>query len=636
MGDFSQDSKIRLAHSIKKHYVGVRMQQGVPILDADWNEMEDLRKHELYELFTQFIGSGVPTGSDGFRIMETPGDNNFAIRNGIILVKGKRVINQGDNITYLDQSNSELVDTLNTPTDNTTYIVYLDTWEREIDGQDDPVLIDERIGIETCIRLKREWVVRVDEGSSPGSLPPEPEGHLYHPLAIIERTGENDRITFDMITDLRRTHLNLAENTKVPLALYGVLGNMTYSLDNFSDLLDLTDKAYFNLLKSDLFMTDNFESSTALESVMISTVFNEIMQIARTASVQAKIGNLNNQDGVKILETLYYAQDHFVSTIEELIAGDPTRASTSSFLLKLREYLDGGSRGTPPGLKNAVITRKDIKAGIDAQQEINREIGSRTLILPHGHLVVKFVSGPPAGTTIEAGNTYKYKYDITFERKIAGPAQSETFDLLPAMNPPGWSVSLIDRPGGTVVLETDETTSVSVGVSIPHSTSIASAVLHFQVKSRNNPAEMDTTNTEVELTVDEVSEPPNPLVIDLLLPSINVEEDILPVGRGGPVGLPGKGVNLRFRFTYLEEVTAAENFTVKFVSTPTGAFMNVTDKHIKLGGDEGQEHVITFGFQATSTAVNGTSGTLKVTMEKDSDPEVSRELDIMLEVQKGS
>lgn len=68
MGDFSRDPKERLTDSVSKHYVGVRLQQGVPIIDADWNELEDLRKHELSELFRRFIGNGVPSENDGFRI----------------------------------------------------------------------------------------------------------------------------------------------------------------------------------------------------------------------------------------------------------------------------------------------------------------------------------------------------------------------------------------------------------------------------------------------------------------------------------------------------------------------------------------------------------------------------------------
>lgn len=67
-GNFSRDPDARLRDAVAKHYVGVRMQQGVPLLDADWNELEDLRRHELQSLVQQFIGDGVPDGNDGFRI----------------------------------------------------------------------------------------------------------------------------------------------------------------------------------------------------------------------------------------------------------------------------------------------------------------------------------------------------------------------------------------------------------------------------------------------------------------------------------------------------------------------------------------------------------------------------------------
>jgi hypothetical protein len=44
MGNFSRDTFDKL-----KHYVGVRLQQGVPIVDADWNELEDIAL--LYRLW---------------------------------------------------------------------------------------------------------------------------------------------------------------------------------------------------------------------------------------------------------------------------------------------------------------------------------------------------------------------------------------------------------------------------------------------------------------------------------------------------------------------------------------------------------------------------------------------------------
>ena len=47
MGKISPDT-----FNQSKQYVNVRLQQGVPIVDADWNEMDDIRKHE-HQTFLQ-------------------------------------------------------------------------------------------------------------------------------------------------------------------------------------------------------------------------------------------------------------------------------------------------------------------------------------------------------------------------------------------------------------------------------------------------------------------------------------------------------------------------------------------------------------------------------------------------------
>jgi hypothetical protein len=69
MGNFSR----RDTFDKMKHYVGVRLQQGVPIVDADWNEMEDIGKYELRAFLKWFVGNGVPQDNDGFRILPLAG-----------------------------------------------------------------------------------------------------------------------------------------------------------------------------------------------------------------------------------------------------------------------------------------------------------------------------------------------------------------------------------------------------------------------------------------------------------------------------------------------------------------------------------------------------------------------------------
>src|SRR4051812_12209891 len=65
-----------------QRYVGVRLQQGVPLVDADWNAMEDTRRYELRAYLKWFVGDGVPEGNDGFRIV---GQN---VLNDLLISKG--------------------------------------------------------------------------------------------------------------------------------------------------------------------------------------------------------------------------------------------------------------------------------------------------------------------------------------------------------------------------------------------------------------------------------------------------------------------------------------------------------------------------------------------------------------------
>ncbi|HET7461556.1 MAG TPA: DUF6519 domain-containing protein [Longimicrobium sp.] len=222
MGNFSRDTFDRL-----KHYVGVRLQQGVPIVDADWNEMDDVRRYELRTFLTWFVGDGVPQGNDGFAVQATAETNDFRIRGGNgtadgagrILVAGWEAINESD-LRYAQQklfNNNALaaewgvdpLPLLTTPGSNRTDTVYLDVWEREVDSTEDPdQLVNPQIGVETAVRLKREWAVRVVEGSS--AVPAAPPGHAYLALARLARTGGSASIGGSAITDLRRTGINLS------------------------------------------------------------------------------------------------------------------------------------------------------------------------------------------------------------------------------------------------------------------------------------------------------------------------------------------------------------------------------------------------------------------------------------------
>jgi hypothetical protein len=224
MGNFSRDTFDKM-----KHYVGVRLQQGVPIVDADWNEMEDIRKYELQAFLKWFVGDGVPQGNDGFHIVAVP-VNDFIIKAGRCLVDGWDVIND-DRLRYTTQRLYKYprlarvwkvppLEELEPPPEGTdrTDLVYLDAWEREVDSEGDyEHLVHPDIGIETCVRLKREWVVRVREGTSvpaPGD-PDYRTGHRYYALATITRENGDGTIHAGDITDLRERRLLLPPATLI-------------------------------------------------------------------------------------------------------------------------------------------------------------------------------------------------------------------------------------------------------------------------------------------------------------------------------------------------------------------------------------------------------------------------------------
>jgi len=318
-----------------KHYVSVRLQQGVPLVDADWNEKDDIRRYELKSFIKWFIGDGVPLGNDGFRIESiadklilTPANegsgkssikidlekstaakilgfgpenyqaeryspplvqltgkvagpfnfqfnemklvvsvnelreetvifpkkdnvsteevvkiindavekfnasvgepNSFDIKGGDgtaegagrCLVDGWDAINEC-NLTFKSQrlyENDDLANAWGVPklkeTDldpgNRTDLIYLDVWEREVDSEENPELVNNTIGIETCVRFKREWVVRIIKGNEdPPGLPEPINGdHVFYPLAYLR--WDNTRIiNQEKITDLRKISVKM-------------------------------------------------------------------------------------------------------------------------------------------------------------------------------------------------------------------------------------------------------------------------------------------------------------------------------------------------------------------------------------------------------------------------------------------
>jgi hypothetical protein len=317
VGDFSRSTFDRV-----KHYVGVRLQQGVPLVDADWNEAEDIRRYEVQAFLKWFVGDGVPAGNDGFRIAAlgggavgtirltsvgangrtsvtvdvaastaatafgfTPANRQATRRNtaarltgetsqpfalaagqtlvvaaegaapetvtfaaasfanigaattaevvtainaaltrvtasagagddvvitggdgtsdgaGRCLVDGRDAVQEGRttytaqplfaNATLAAEWGVPVVDPLSAPGAGTrTDLLYLDVWDREVSAAEDDALVNPAIGVESCVRLRREWTVRVRQGTTQLPVSGNTDfraGHSYLALALLNR-----------------------------------------------------------------------------------------------------------------------------------------------------------------------------------------------------------------------------------------------------------------------------------------------------------------------------------------------------------------------------------------------------------------------------------------------------------------
>jgi len=204
-GNFSNDKQDTF--DPKKTYVGIRLQQGVPLLDRDWNELEDIRRYQEQMLRKWYIGDGIPD-DDGFKIMplDEPG-NDFKIKAGRCLVDGFEAVNDHKDgfILYSAQgdgdADSEKI------SDLTNFKAFLDVWIEEVNKDGDLALAnDEDVDMETCVRHQLKWRVRVRSGSGTFALE---DRHHYYDLAKIERDKKTDPIEEEHITDLRRVGLAL-------------------------------------------------------------------------------------------------------------------------------------------------------------------------------------------------------------------------------------------------------------------------------------------------------------------------------------------------------------------------------------------------------------------------------------------
>ncbi|MGA7409137.1 MAG: IPT/TIG domain-containing protein [Bryobacteraceae bacterium] len=208
MSDYSKSPLDVLVANQAKGYIGLHLEQAVPLLDRDLNLLQDLIYATVRSVFARYIGNGIPEGADGFAIQASATPQDFVIKAaaagpGTYMAGGVEVAIAADT-DYISQNAIALT----TPAASRTDIVYLDISFSEVDGTVDVDLNNSGdVGMETSVRVKPVWIVRVAEGAP---MPGAPAGHVYTPLAQLSRTAGNNTITAGMITDLRQSRMTVS------------------------------------------------------------------------------------------------------------------------------------------------------------------------------------------------------------------------------------------------------------------------------------------------------------------------------------------------------------------------------------------------------------------------------------------
>jgi len=199
-GDFS-----RSTFDPRKHYTGVRMQQGRVQLDADWNEQQDILLHLIRTQLKDLLGPGGTAATDplGFDISlvepaEEPVDQDsagqpeeptqsartmpdFQIGAGRYYVDGILCENDASVLFSEQPDYPDAASRLAEPVDHDHFLVYLDVWGRHITAVQDPVIREIALGgPDTTTRTQTVWQVKLlplpnyvaegDEGHKRGGL----------------------------------------------------------------------------------------------------------------------------------------------------------------------------------------------------------------------------------------------------------------------------------------------------------------------------------------------------------------------------------------------------------------------------------------------------------------------------------
>lgn len=160
LGDHSRTTTPKAS---KRNYAAVRLLQGAPLLDSDFNEQAEIAHAADAALARDVIGRwGAPHEEAGFSI-SAGGDGGLTIGAGAFWVMGERVANAAS-VGLSAQVAGVALPSLGQrlPQFNQTGLAYLEVWRETIDAIDDPSLKEKALGgVATSVRTRIRWRVDV-------------------------------------------------------------------------------------------------------------------------------------------------------------------------------------------------------------------------------------------------------------------------------------------------------------------------------------------------------------------------------------------------------------------------------------------------------------------------------------------
>jgi hypothetical protein len=542
------------------------------MLDADWNELDDIRRLELETVLARAIGSGVPAGSDGFRIREAGTLNNFLIEPGLLFVDGWLVYNRSS-VDYPNQpyrNNPGVAPALAVLTSAPLArreLVFLDAWDQEVNSQGDVNLVNPRIGVETCTRLERVWVVRMvtiaqnADPLAPATIPDRQPGHRYYPLATIDRPA-GGQITDGMITDLRRTQLTLEALTHAPLLIDDpvrgqrldsprLAGAFRGNLDVMRDLLRLTPE---------IFVYSGHEPQTW----QAMTAFQDVRAAATAFEQQARIEILHRQAASQAMNSFYQVQKKLMDTLQQFVSSGIAAAATGNFLSIYRPHLDGAVPNDPLSLKFA-LTANDLLGAVMAQERLNEALGQQSDTLPEGTVSANLISITPPGAVIAGTN---YQLTIRIQSHLTSSLGSESIRAIVSAGP-GWSLIFqgTDQPNQREILvAVPNGQTVDIVLIISASAGAANTTLNLTVRPERRQ-QLVYNNPPVALAIGQ------PVLAATVIASLNYQGPPLQPGNITPPiarSTMFSGVNLPFSITNLSTVQEQYKVTVTPLAAATG------------------------------------------------------------------